>query len=226
MRGVEVDLIVDVSGTAQIRTEFKPRGAIVLASEGLVSATLGPHRNGITTVRLTRHWEFLERTDIPNGSSGFDFSTELRGDLDSRYRITGFWQSDASPQNLELRINGALSSALSSEGTQTEGSDVANLDGLTIGYSASTGTDSHLISAEFEAATGQTRHSFATSSTSTSSGKAFTAARILAGKWADSTTQITSLGLGPSTGTIAAGSYFELYRKPDFAKSKITLWVY
>lgn len=224
IRGFAVPVVADSNGLVQIKTDGNPRGVMVLEAPGVVDASIRSTKNGITTIRLTRQWEFLERYSITKTTASFDFREDLRGDLDGDYRLDSYWASSAV-QYLYLRVNG-LTTTLASEGTAIVGSTTATVAGIAIAYGSAAEGSEHTVRTELVAATGETRHAISHDASSVGASAANTEANYLAAKWSDKTAKITSLGVQPSTGSIASGSHFDLYRKPKFDKSTILLWVY
>tara|TARA_R110002020_G_scaffold207256_3_gene412677 strand:+ start:15713 stop:16480 length:768 start_codon:yes stop_codon:yes gene_type:complete len=224
--GDAYEVIADSNGLVRLRTRNRLRGVMVVESPFLCSASIAYTKNGITTIRLTRQWEFLERKELSSATVAFDFKTELRGDLDYEYSVDGFWVTGTSAaHSLMFRINGATT-GIANEGTAIEGSASLTHAGMAVARCTGAESETHFFTARLLAKSGQFR--FAQSHDASTSGTGSTAneAKLLYSKWEDSTTEITTLGLATSSIASQAGSWFDVYRRPQFDKTKLTLWVY
>ena len=205
--------IADSNGIITLNLGRTAVGVSVISSPFLCFASIAQNKNGIVKIRLTRAWEFLEYIEDPGGD--FDFKTELRGDYDYEYKLVSHWERpSASAANLVLRING--SATVASAASAIEGGASATTTDLVVGTAITAGPESHAIKTRIEAKSGSNRriHSIDASDVDI-----FT----ISAAWSATTTRLTSLGL---SGRIDTGSKFTLYRKPQFDKTKLTLWVY
>ena len=115
-----------------------------------------------------------------------------------------------------------------SEGTKYAalGASSADVAGLVLGTSISTSDTEHYVEGTLQAKSGSNRLGYSTDTQTYGTTTSTQSTVHCASKWEDSTVVITSVGLAFSSNDCAAGSWFELYRKREFDKTKIKLWVY
>lgn len=198
---------------------------MVLEAPFLCSASIAYTKNGITTIRLTREWEFLERRRITKPTTSFNFDTTVRNSDDTDYQMVCYWVATTPGEtgpNLFWYINNQTT-GLSNEGSSYNFASTTTA-GLLLGTNAST-DGSHYITSTLLASEGKrfthTQHVHELGNTTSN-----VEADFIGSKWNDST-EITSLGAATSqTGSIGTGSWFDLYRRPQFDKTPLTLWVY
>jgi len=190
---------------------------------------------GNTVLSITRSWQFMERYYFDSDGSTFNFEN-ARGEVDHNYKIEGIWKAGTGTISyLFLHINGATGGSLSNTGSAwvTSTGAGSSLNGPVIARVTETENSStHRIECTFNAKTDYERlaisHDAETHGTSSSA----TTANVYTAKYHDTTTDIISLGLfsGSSlaiSGTnILAGSYFDLYRKPELTGEKMKVWIY
>ena len=156
--------------------------------------------------------------------------TELRGDPDTEYHIHGYWiPGQTATASLRYRINGVISSSLAGDGYsyngQTAGTGTAG--GLALARSNGSEAQYIMLWSTLYASTGQYRLAYGYSSHTSGTTAAGTENITYASKLHDTTTKFTSLGVqSAQTNDLGAGSWFDLYRRPQFDKTPLKIWVY
>jgi hypothetical protein len=229
IRGDVYEGIADSNGIITIKTEQRPRGVMVLESPFLCAASIAYTKNGITTIRLTRQWEFLERKEINATTNLFDFKAELRGDIDTEYQVNGYWiPSLTGTASLRMRVNKANSGDLTGDGYGFQNIAAASTSGgITLARSNGAEAQYIMFWSNLYAASGQYRFGYSLSSHTTGTATTATETQYITSKLHDDSVQFTSLGIqSTQTDDIEPGSWFDLYRRPQFNKTPLKLWVY
>lgn len=228
--GQAIRVTVDTNKTVTL--PFRIRGAIILESDVACEVQLFRITQRLSELKFTPTWEFMDRRDVDiDLSADFNFDVECRGDLDHNYMIRGYWLGGTGANDLlRWRVNNSGSS-LSNEGSTYRYTDAtgagSDTSGLVIArqQTSETATE-HYFETTLKAKSGEQRFSLSRTvqtwgTTTTSQEYGYSG-----GKWEDSAVQVTSIGLAFTSNNCLAGSWFELYRKREFDKTKVTLWVY
>lgn len=227
--GKAYEATVDEDGIVRLNIpDIIPRGVMVVSSPFACMAGISRVRPGkYAEIKLTREWEFVERYEVlASGVADFNFTSEYRGDDDHEYRLQGIWYHSVLSAYMYWRINGQTT-GLTNEGSavQYDGTG-ATTAGMVIAQSKDAEDGVSLVEATLVARTGEFRLGWSTDAQTAGTGASKTYSGANTCKWEDSTTQITSLGLGFTSNDVLTGSWFNVYRRPRFDKTKITLWVY
>lgn len=231
--GKPYNVIADTDGIVRIGLEAGsvPRGVMVVDSPFACSASFSRIRPGrFAEIKLTRHWEFLSRKDVDtNLTADFNFDAPCFGETDYDYKVEGFWKANGgSAQVCRWRLNDAASS-LSNEGSTyrlTSSSTSVDTSGLVLSVMSQVEPAELRFCGYMRAKAGANRLGFA-ESTETFGTTTSTQEHMRSGyKWEDTAVEITTVGLAFSGNDCLTGSWFELYRRPEFDKTELTLWVY
>lgn len=231
--GEKIEVTFDSNGKRDLQIA-NVRGVFVLSSPFPVHVNVSKATSKKCTVVAQPSWEFLERKEIKATTTSFDFGSVLDNRVDCNYRIEGYWlaAAQAGSYGLKLRVNGTDSPSLSNEGQSyvrgvTAGAAAGTGTGLAVAAVASTSTEEVYFDATMRFHHGEQKllQSVSNSTWGTTTGD--NSVGVYAGKWEDTGTVITSLGLVPTySSSILSGSEFSLYRKPELNNTKVTLWVY
>jgi len=236
IRGEQYEVTVDTDGVASIQTDFTPRGALVLESDVFCEVSVAYTRNGIAKLRFTRLWEFLERHHRLSDVAYFDFEVALDAYDDYELRILGYWEGGPATEPLIWRINEADTDSLSSchsKVGEVRGMTSAGYDGLVAAMGEGTGANVRLRS-ELGIVPGKTKLLLSENATSDTGFDADTNRYTVGGKFVaeGEYDRVRSVGLAcyatgeGTTPYILTDSHFDLYRKSQFNKTKIKIWVY
>lgn len=219
--GREYSVVADSDGLVRVQvSEGRVRGVIVSESPILCTASLHYVRNGYAYIRLTRLWEHVETHEVAVNTSSFDFNTKFN-DLDTEVRLEGYWTYATGTPTLLWRINASNDTTnKSSEWVEQGGTGSTGVAGLQVAEADGAEAAEIKLAAELDITTGRPRMGY--SFTADSSG----VIKHFAHGFDDTTTEITQLGLRSAGTGLQAGSEFHLYRRPQFNKTKLKLWIY
>jgi hypothetical protein len=204
-------------------------GAIVVgADRGVFTASLSSSDRDTAELAISSGWELLERYDAVDDIDEFDFEYEANGDEDTEYMVDGLWLAGTIVPAISYKINGVDSSTLTGDG-YAESYNGAGGTGQSLLIAKSSVVEESFIRfrSSLFAETSGPKFSYSTSQCSVSTTAADTDVQIVAGKWHDTTTRITEIGvLVSSAGKILTGSYFTLFRRPRPTGRKLKIWIF
>ena len=217
--GREYSVVADSNGLVRIKVDKPVRGVTVSESPILCSASLHYVRNGYASIRLTRQWELVDVVVIAvDNTTAFDFDTTFNT-LDTEVKLEAYWAFGGGSPNLFWRVNGNAALAnTASEWVEQGSTGGTAASGLQIAEADNAEAAEIRITADLHLSTGIPRMGNSYTAQSNGTIKHFAYALD------NTTTEITSLGI--SSADIDSGSYFYLYRRPQFNKTKLKLWVY
>ena len=217
--GHEYSVVADSNSVIRIKVDKPIRGVLVTESPIFCTASVHFVRSGYAYIRLTRPWELIAHEEVLTTVSSFDFDAILNT-LDTEVKLTGYWSASSGSPGLFWRLN-TDNSLGGSEKLQQGTIGTTGISGLQVAEADNSEATEVKLTSDLSLELGSPRMGNSTTAESN------TALRFFSYAYDNTDNEITKLGL-QATGFdgIVAGSHFSLYRKPQFNKTKLKLWVY
>lgn len=208
-----------------------PKGILfVSADAGCYRVNILHATRSTLKLSLTPEWELIEYYESVDNAGPVTFDHKPAQDLDCEYMLSGYWLCSSSlATTLRWRINGATT-ALTNEGGAYDGvaaSSTANIGPCIAQKTHGSATAECYFESRIVLKSDRNRMGFGcnvqTWGTATTANMDVQTAGF---KWED-TSRIYSLGIDAGgTTRIGAGSYFNLYRRPEAKGRNINLWIF
>lgn len=227
--GSGYEVTVGPDATVTLGLPFPARGVMVIESPFLVQASITERKRNKTVIRFTRQYEHIEHVAITTDITSFDFDAKINGNTDHEFLLTGYWKQNINNPKLRWRVNGADSSTLTNAFSRyTHGAGGGStVGGLLVAIGTGSARGEHRVRSDFLTDRTNNRIIIGDDNFTYGATTTLTQVRDITGKWEDTSTTVTSLGLVTSLAdNIIEKSFFDLYRRPQFDQTKIKIWVY